>query len=154
MLLYFSLPRKFFEKYFFVFFTLVTISFAGCSKNNANSISTPNYVNPNGERKFSTLESPFGNYKPLLVIYTSNKKSYLWFMLAPLGIYTSNERAEIIANSLEKYRKEKMSEIEWGTKNSEQIICVRTEKLPNDCQQILTIPPDKTVEEILISCEM
>ncbi|MDJ1175706.1 COP23 domain-containing protein [Roseofilum capinflatum] len=136
---------------------IAIISVGGCSlkqdvaRFGANGTQdVPGYTTAEREAKFSTMESPFGEIQPLFVIYTSNTgKSYVWFMLRPLGIYSSEERSTIIVNNLETYRQEKMTEIAWGTLNGENIMCAYTEKTPQECQLILTLSPDVDADQVL-----
>ncbi len=133
------------------FFSIIAISsINGCTFRQDGASNVSSLTTADREPKFSTLEIVSGEFKPLLVIYTSDTgKSYVWFMLSPLGIYTSNQRAIIIANRLEAYRKQKMIEVVWGSLNREKIICARTEKNPKDCQTIVTLPPDVETKQVL-----
>lgn len=133
------------------FLSIIAISsINGCTFGEDGAMDVSAYTTADREPKFSTLETPYGEFQPLMVIYTSNTgKSYIWFTLSPLGIYSSNDRAIIIANRLEAYRQQKMIEVAWGTLNSQSIICARTQEKPNDCQTIVTLPPDIEPKQVL-----
>jgi hypothetical protein len=123
---------------------------SGCASSKLETMDVSEYTTTDREPKFSTLDTSFGELKPLMVIYTSNNgKSYIWFTLSPLGIYSSDERSMIIANRLEKYRKQKMTEVAWGRLGKQRLICVYTKTKPSDCQILVTLPPNVETKEVL-----
>lgn len=114
------------------------------------TVTVPAYVDIKAEPKFTTLDSILGDRQPLMVIYNSdNGKSYVWFTLAPMGIYTSDRRAREITSRLEIYRKEKMIAFRWGLANGENIICAVTEQKIKECQIVVTLKPELNPQDVL-----
>lgn len=148
---------------------LLEISF-GClllsSCNNfekADGIDLNNLIPPENNShiaKFYAGNLPYDDGTTLvpMVVYTSeNGRLYFWLRLKPIGVkYTSDKRAEEVADRLDRYRLEKMSNLAWGTLNKEQIICAYTEKKPSQCQLVVTVPPDIDVKQVLtlLQCKL
>jgi len=146
---------------------LLELSFSGLllsSCNNfekADGIELNNLIAPENNThiaKFYAGDLPYDDGKTVpMVVYTSeNGRLFFWLKLKPIGVYTSDKRAVEIAERLDRYRLEKMSNLAWGTLNKEQIICVNTEKKPSECQLVVTVPPDVDVKQVLtlLQCKL
>jgi Circadian oscillating protein COP23 len=111
-----------------------------------------------GNTKFYSGEAPYeGTIAPMIIYTSENGRFLFWLKLKPIGInYPSDLRAKEVAGRLDRYRREKMLDLAWGTLNKEQIICAYTEKKPGNCQLVVTVPSDVNVEQVLalLQCKL
>jgi Circadian oscillating protein COP23 len=136
-------------------FTLISVN--GCNSSRQEGLRAVGEINVSGktmadrEPKFSTFAGKNGDNEPLMVIYMANDgKSHVWFTLRPLGIYKDgDERAIIVANRLEEYRKQRMLRLGWGELNDAKIICAYTQSKRDTCQLVVTLPSDVAYESVL-----
>lgn len=127
----------------------------------ADSMELNNLIPPDDlsyNAKFYVGDLPYYDQTmiPMVVYASENGRIYYWLSLRPIGIYTSDRRATEVAGRLDRYRLEKMSNLSWGKLNKEQIICAYTEAKPNDCQLVVTVPPDIDVKQVLtlLQCKL
>ena len=146
---------------------LVKLSFiclllSSCNKfEKADGIELKNLIPPENNRhnaKFYSGDMPYDNKTnvPMVTYASENGRLYFWLRLRPIGIYTSDKRAEEVAHRLDRYRLEKMTNLAWGTMNNEQIICAYTEEKEGECQLVVTVPPEADVKQVLtlLQCKL
>lgn len=112
--------------------------------------------------KFYSGDLPYedGTIVPMVVYTSENGRLYFWLKLKPIGVnYSSEQRAREVADRLDRYRLDKMTNLKWGTLNKEKVICAETEKNhnPDKCENlVVTVPRDVDVQQVLtlLQCKL
>jgi len=71
-------------------------------------------------------------------------QSYPWAIPATLGGgWNSERRCNEISRRLESYRPDGLLELRTAVENNYNTVCVTTQKSPQECQIVFTVPPGK-----------
>ena len=83
-----------------------------------------------------------GEYTVFYFPESQPNQAYAWATPSELGGgWTAERRCDAISNRLETYRPEGLLELRTGTENGYNIVCATTERSPNDCNIVFTVPP-------------
>ncbi|MDJ0708290.1 MAG: COP23 domain-containing protein [Leptolyngbyaceae cyanobacterium MO_188.B28] len=83
-----------------------------------------------------------GQYTVMYSPESQPDQSYAWATPTELGGgWTEERRCNAISSRLETYRPEGLLELRTGTENGYNIVCATTERDPNECSIVFTVPP-------------
>lgn len=83
-----------------------------------------------------------GEYTVVYYPKSQPGQAYPWAIPSNMGAgWTPERRCNEIARRLEVYRPEGLQEMQTSIENNYNIVCVTTQKNPNTCQIVFTVPP-------------
>ena len=83
-----------------------------------------------------------GEYTVFYFPESQPNQAYAWATPSELGGgWTAERRCDAISSRLETYRPEGLLELRTGTENGYDIVCATTERSPNVCSIVFTVPP-------------